>query len=356
MKRKIATLVTLVLSISLLGGCGGNANTETANTANSSSNGVSKFINTKSTALSECLSEKKVIGYVVDSVDKAEIPETIYFFNDGKVTIIPGKEFGLTMGDFAQMKDDEIWEKYTSVKENYIATSENEKMSAFTDIQNEKIQSKEERIVLLGEIKTFLLEGNNDNMFEMLDILYTEAYVHGQIDEEEYGRLMDTASQCGENQPVDVQAAIALCEQFIADEKDKQSQLQASLDTYEYPVCFVDLPFAFVVTTDASGNNVQSESMIYPTLEYFFDADEMNLASVELPRTLYASLDFALGLTREEQIYDTAYNCIALSKSGSFLTREVMDIDTLDGKNILIDLTSDEKNALFKEEVLSRYE
>lgn len=108
------------------------------------------------------------------------------------------------------------------------------------------------------------------------------------------------------------------------------------------------MPILFVVETDSSGNEVMSESLFYPTLEYYL-TDKM-------PSPYYDSLDFVLGLTRQETIYDTSYNCIALKGSGGFLTREVMDIDSLDSKNILIDLSSDEKKELFKDEIMSRYE
>ena len=103
-----------------------------------------------------------------------------------------------------------------------------------------------------------------------------------------------------------------------------------------------------MVETDKSGNKVQCEALIYPTLVYHLEG--------EAPSKSYDSLEFVLGLTRQENIYDTTYNCIALKGSGSFMTREVMDIDTLDSENILVDMTSEEKNELFREEVTARYE
>lgn len=43
----------------------------------------------------------------------------IYFFEDGKVTKLHGEAYGCTLGDLAQMSDDEIWSKYEEVKKTY---------------------------------------------------------------------------------------------------------------------------------------------------------------------------------------------------------------------------------------------
>lgn len=45
-----------------------------------------------------------------------------------------------------------------------------------------------------------------------------------------------------------------------------------------------------------------------------------------------------------------------MSGSGRFCTRETMETDTIDSKNVLIDLSNDEINELFREEVMARYE
>ena len=89
MKKRFLSVLTIVLSaILLLAGCGGSANN----------------------MLSKRLSEEKIIAYKVESVDKEETPEEIFFFDKGKVSVMEGSLLGLTMGDYAKMSDREIWE------------------------------------------------------------------------------------------------------------------------------------------------------------------------------------------------------------------------------------------------------
>ena len=341
MKRRIATLLTLALSATLLcGGCGGSTGTETTNndSANSSSGILSEITDTKSNLLSECLSEEKVIGYVVDSVDKAETPKNIYFFNDGKVTIIPGKEFGLTMGDFAKMSDGEIWEKLETVKtsyiENYVDADKEKQLKekAIMEVTNDPAWSSD-RYDTFQEIYVALV---NNEVTEEMEMEMIQSYLL-------YNNIEDTDTIWeGFWGKTEVYTDVIT---YWKNSIEEMTQIKESL-SYKGP--FFDIPFTFSVETDTSGNNVQSESLIYPTLKDSFDIENID--------KFYDSLNFALGLTRQQDIYDTTYNCIALSKSGSFLTREVMDIDTLESNNIKIDLTSEEMNELFKAEVMSRYE
>lgn len=88
----------MVLSVVTLAGCGGSGS--------------------KVASLSSKLSKDKVIAYQVSSVDKAKTPSNIYFFEKGKLTILPGSAFDMTMGDFSQMTDKEIWKTYEKVRES----------------------------------------------------------------------------------------------------------------------------------------------------------------------------------------------------------------------------------------------
>lgn len=340
MKRKILALLTLTLSISLLGGCGGNSDTETTNndSGNSSGGFLSEITDTKSEMLSECLSEEKVIGYVVETVDKAETPKNIFFFDNGKVTIIPGKEFGLTLGDYAQMEDSEIWAQLETVKTSYIEN--------YVDVKKENVL-KEEAVIKVTNDASWALD--TYNRFQEIYSALENGTVTEEMEREMIEKYLlyndiadtDTIWEGFWNKTEVYTDVIAYWKDTIAKVKQTKEEL-----TYKGP--FYELPFTFTVETDSSGNNVQSESLIYPTLNDSYDIEKIT--------KYYDSLTFVLGLTREEQIYDTTYNCIALSGSGSFLTREVMDIDTLDSSNIKIDLSSDEMNELFKAEVMSRYE
>lgn len=349
MKRRIATLLTLALSTTLLlGGCGGSSDTETTNnnSTNSSSGILSEITKTKSNLLSECLSEEKVIGYVVDSVDKAETPKKIYFFNDGKVTIIPGKEFGLTMGDFAKMSDDEIWQKLETVKTSYIENYVDAEMEqSINNAVCQEVCNVERGYSMEYDYDTLqgIYAGLEDDMaIENYGGVMFEYYfgsVEDEINRDEINEKEESFWSRGQTYT----DAVSFLKELAEATKQKKEEL-----SYTYKGPFFDIPFAFSVETDTSGNNVQSESLIYPTLVDSFDIENIE--------KFYDSLNFALGLTRQQDIYDTTYNCIELSNSGSFLTREAMDIDTLESNNIKIDLTSDEMNELFKAEVMSRYE
>ncbi|MBP3490133.1 MAG: hypothetical protein J6K53_17345 [Roseburia sp.] len=340
MKRKMTALLTVVLMFTMLAGCGNSSQTvTTGGTTSDSSSGISKeTASSTGGTLSECLSTEKVIAYEVDTVDKSETPDNIYFFENGKVTVIPGKEFGLTMGDFAQMTDEEIWEKLEAVKTSYIenyvdADKEGQlKSKAIMEVINDPAWSSD-RYDTFQEIYTALV---NNEVTEEMEMEMIQSYLL-------YNNVEDTdAILEGFWGKTEVYTdVIAYWKNTI----EEMTQIKESL-SYKGP--FFDLPFVFAVETDSSGNNAQSESLIYPTLKDSYDIENID--------KFYDSLGFALGLTTEQQIYDTTYNCIALSGSGRFCTRETMETDTIDSKNVLVDLSKDEINELFREEVMVRYE
>lgn len=362
MKRKLATLLVLALSAGLLGGCGGNGSDTGAETkTETTDNGSNGFTNEKSNALSEVLNKEKVIAYTVSSVDKAKTPNNVYFFEDGKVTIIPGEEFALTMGDFAKLSDDEIWEQLDTVKASYAENYRTEKLSEST-FQKE-IETIESQI-----------EGDNweKAAFESCingtwESMGYEEFVYAFLanNSQEWGldivsienKFLEVMNTKGEEnlKGSDILTTEEIA--FISSWYDTQiteataelETLQNQLDTLECKGPFYDLPFEFVVTTDSSGNNVQKESFVYPTLEYSCDG--------EVPDKFYYALDFANVEGAEKQIYDTTYHCMGLGKGEAiFCTREYIALDTVKSKEIQIDLSNDELNELFKEEVMSRYE
>ena len=344
MKRKLAAIVMFALSVTLLGGCGNGSGSK------------------KGEAISEYLSKEKVIAYEVDAVDKAETPEHIYFFEDGKVTIIPGEEFGMTLGDFAQMKDKEIWENYETVRENYIEKYKEEKISSYKSRFESDIESiqtyKEELQCILTELSTRAYDYSNAydvdalyyNMVSVLDYSSNTLY----CSEEYFQELEMNIYQYTENPDMLEEGRkyiIGETETIISNMDSALAKLQAEADSINADQCavpFCDISFQFVVETDSSGNNAQSQAMLYPTLKYN--------PGEEIPGKTYETLGFALGLEHTQDIYDTTYNCIALTGSGQFCTRDSLILDTLDSKNILIDLSDNEKNELFKEEVAARYE
>lgn len=326
MKKKIfITAIAMIMAMYTLVGCGKGKVT-----------------------LSECLSENKVIGYVLSSVDKASIPKDIYFFDNGKVTIIPGRAFGLTMGDFAQMKDGDIWNTYETVRESYIKEYKDMKVSEY--ISPIQLKIEQEQCLLNGLIHEYSIDNVDDN-YDAYN-LYLSLYSASEQEQEEifeqYVKL--TCKEISLEEYVDfihekvINREISKREAIIAELQDKINSVNA--DQCVIPFC--DIPFQFAIETDASGNNVQSEAMVYPSLS-------AGGIGEQIFGSFYWSLDFVSGMTREETIYDTTYNCISLTGNKSFLTREVMDLDTLDSKNVLIDLTDDEIEELYREEVMSRF-
>lgn len=367
MKRKLTTILSMALSVALLCGCGATGDDESER-SNSSTESIAEGASNSSTndstggffdnlsistpgTLSGCLSTGKVIAYEVETVDKAKTPKNVYFFQDGKVTIIPGNAFGLTMGDYAKMSDDEIWATYETVRAAYIESYTAQKIKEYKNSINSEINQPQWVIESLEPWVDGISAYNDDPdyVFTALDFLAQCS----QTDEDAVRRF-STLEKClsGEMSLQEgVDFFLSEAPVVLSEANATLAQLQAELDaadSYPCPTPFCDMPFQFMVETDASGNKVQSESLLYPTLSYSI--------SGEVPNKLYSTLTFALGLTCEYQIYETTYNTIALSGSGRFCTRETMDTDTLESKNILVDPKSEEKNALFKDEVTARYQ
>lgn len=396
MKRKIATLLTIVLAVGLLGGCGGESGSENGNSnAGAKEEGSLEVVNSdadtkensdsvvaeKDTTLSGYLSTEKTIAYVVSEMDKAKTPKNVYFFEDGKVTIIPGSQFGLTMGDYAKMTDEEIWETYKTVRETY-------KEKYKTDAGS---QSEIENLALDKLYQTYPGYGTFSSSFDYDDFLsactilnaasgktYSEAR---EIDPMEFvpedtsGSLAQSVDDClfvyrcatrvseeayskedyavlnyfgNEERYGDAVYTGKVWEDAIAFFTNGSEQLVQIRNEISYMGPFYDLPFSFVIETDASGNQVAKEYLVYPTF-----TDRIG----QVPTTYYDSITFANVEGADRQIYDTTYHCFGLGSGGSiFCTRDSMTLDTVDSKKVLIDLTKDEKNELFKEEVLSRYE
>lgn len=380
MKKKITALLVLALIVSLLGGCGGSSQTEKG-TANNSSGKKSKV-------LSEYLSKEKVIAYQVGEMDKAKTPDKIYFFEDGKLTIIPGKEFGLTMGDFAKMTDKEIWKEYESVREKYKegyltdgrmdeldrylleAYTKEEKrsfvnFSSFEELKQAPVILEAVRGKTYAQVREidpsevtnssdlswgddlaytaevclksfwnyqFVIDENGGQTLEPLgDFTEEDLFWRDRL----WGESKDNVTFSGEV----FEAAVAQYKKAI----EKIEKLQKEI---KYHGPFYDLPFTFVVETDPSGNNVANEKLVYPTL-----ADNLG----EPPADASAYIQFGNAEGADVQIYDTTYSCLGLSTGDVFCSRAPLKLDTVKSKKVSIDLSKDEINELFEEEVSSRY-
>lgn len=375
MKRKVAALLTLALMITMLAGCGGSSKSENAN--DSSSGIFNENTSSKSNTLSDYLSKEKVIAYEVDTVDKSETPDNIYFFQDGKLTIIPGREFGLTMGDFAKMTDKEIWKEYKNVKEAYKETYLTDTkmddldrylLKAFCEQENStyaNISSYEElqlAPVILEAVrgKTYAevagiepveVTGSDalnwgDSLAYTAEVCLTSYWNFSSGDYGEEVRFWDKSDWKKEDGTITFSGDFF--EDAITHYKNAIKTIEKLKADIGYHGPFFDMPFSFVIETDATGNKVANEKLVYPTLE-----DKLGSA----PTTYYQCIKFANVEGADRQIYDTTYNCFGLGSGGSiFCTRDSMTLDTVDSKKVLIDLSTDEINELFKEEVTARYE
>lgn len=403
MKRKIAAFLIFVLSVSLLGGCGGTSEVENEtlgsssadssmdNSDNSLSDNTSEAfgetVRAESSELSEYLSKEKVIAYEVETVDKEKTPKRVYFFENGKVTILTGSAFGKTMGDFSKMTDEEIWIEFETVKETYKESYLSDtKMDDLDRYLLEYYCKQEDRsyanfhsyedfqlapVILeavrgktyaeVAGIEPIEVTGSGalnwgDSLgytaevclssywnFQYLESQYEFAPL-GEYTEEEEKFWSD--SDWKEDETVTFSGAIF--EDAIAHYKNAIATIENLKTKIKYHGPFYELPFSFVIETDASGNIVANEKLVFPTLE-----DKLG----EAPSTFYEYIKFANVEGADRPIYDTTYHCMGLGKGEAiFCSRDVLTLDTVDSENVLIDLSTDEINELFKEEVTARYE
>lgn len=89
-------LLTLALSVTLLGGCGGSAGNAT-------------------TPKSIVDSEERTITYVTENYEKDSKPTKVIVFENGVATLYNTGDY--TLGDFAKMTDDEVVESLLAIIE-----------------------------------------------------------------------------------------------------------------------------------------------------------------------------------------------------------------------------------------------
>ncbi|MCD7725411.1 MAG: hypothetical protein LUI12_07685 [Clostridiales bacterium] len=340
MKRKLAVLLTLTLSAALLGGCGGGSSTGSSSAWGSS----------KTKTLSEYLSKEDTICYWVSSVDKGVTPHNIYFFQDGTLTVIPGDEFGLTMGDFAQMTDKEIWETYETVRETYAEEYKAEKLESVEKDLKNSVQDLEYWIED-GIFMAASLGDNEDNAMYEIEMYASQLYAIYDLDSSELDlSKLEDAIAFMEQEAEQLKAAGVYDEELDGYFEDVR-ELMATVAAGN--VCvgpFYDQTVYFAITTDSSGNNVQDERIVWTT-----DADAFDT----IPTSYYTSIELSNAESVDREIYDSSYNCFTIkagSKDSMFCTRDSMTLDTVDSQNVLLDPDSEELNALFESEVLARYE
>lgn len=354
MRKKLVMLLTLALTVAFVGGCGKDSQKEVSNgvvnsdTKQESPNKESS--KGKAETLSEYLSTEKTIAYVVSEMDKAETPKNIYFFENGKLTIIPGEEFEMTLGDFAQMEDKDIWEKYETVKKAYT--------EKYVEVQKNRIEDLVDTYCInnCGTSKQTI-----DNITQVKNNDYSVVNTGGNSgisitsELEEYLYVNDLLENYTSDELVNAISGTTYSAEIVDNAlvyyQNKYDSVKDELDEYRSKYTFAgpffDMPFSFVIETDSTGNNMQKEYLAYPTLY-----DDVN----RVPTSYTDTIDFANVDGHDVQIYDSTYNCHGLGAGEAiFCSRASMKLDTVDSKNVLIDLKEKELEELFKDDVTARY-
>ena len=354
MKRKIAAMLTLALTVTTVcAGCGGDKQ----------STGTKSKTDSKTVSLSEGLDDQKVIAYRISKIDKSKVPGKIYFFEDGKVTIIPGDEFDKTLGDFAKMSDDEIWEEYEDVRKQY---KEDYNADEIKEV-NEELTDANETLEMYKSMTEEFDKGNVNQGTAAMCLQYLESVdysrrhqdvnindYYNKLEEltEEYvpmtnfftddmineikgvSGLDELAQEIHYNAELvendDTQTLVALGEKNVESINKKLDELKAGP--------FYDLPFILTAETDSTGNAIETEKMVLPSEEYL-----KSLSGIEttVNRVSDDEIKF-IGNVSEAQVYDTTYNCITIKNSSSsnnslFCTRNSFVLDDTKSKDVLID-------------------
>ena len=354
MKRKIAAMLTLALTVTTVCvGCGGDKQ----------STGEKSKTDSKTVSLSEGLDDQKVIAYRVSKIDKSKVPGKIYFFEDGKVTIIPGDEFDKTLGDFAKMSDDEIWEEYEDVRKQYKEDYNADEIKKV----NEELTDANETLEMYKSMTEEFDKGNVNQGTAAMCLQYLESvdYTrrHQDVDINDYYNKLEelteefvpmtsffTDDMISEIKGVsgldelaqkihynaelvendDTQTLVALGEKNVESINEKLDELKAGP--------FYDLPFILAAETDSTGNAIETEKLVVPSEEYL-----KSISGIEttVNRVSDNEIKF-VGNVSEAQVYDTTYNCIAIKNSSSsdkslFCTRNSFVLDDTKSKDVLID-------------------
>ena len=326
MKKKIISILLATLSTLMLFGCGakGTATTENGETANVE---ISEKKVAKADTVSEFFSKGKHYACLVRGMSKDVTPIEIYFFEDGNVTILPGDVYGCTLGELAQMSDDDIWTKYQDARESYktiyLENKEQDSLQKKSDIQQDiDILSR-----LNGKSIAELEDSGESDLIEFvangsygLDVILNE----GKYDE-----------------PI-----------VTTDIINSLSVLLNNDMQYKGP--FYDQPIKFVIETDSTGNATQTETICYPTDQDYIDEN----GTWEVPTgTCEGLVTFDVsrgGIGGEIQIYDTNYFYYDVVNGDYFCTPGTIQLDDPKSKNCIVDPSNDEKAEMFRDIINAR--
>lgn len=247
LKKTAALAVSNILLLSLTA-CG-SSSTEEETEAESADTEVSVSEEPESIPLSACVSgEAGEVWYLVENAEmigKDSRVKTVYVFQDGTCSRYPMEqgETSYTLGDFAQMTDEEI----ISAAQASVDTAQQEELRAYLETESEAAAYLLDND-LIQDISISVEVPTSDEVYEMLD--------QGNPTSVSYASLMAECSffvspeYAGTTVPV---------------ECDNMSVVRDGVENYANEINEIlagDLNQAFcrvAVYTDSTGNNTQSE-------------------------------------------------------------------------------------------------
>lgn len=269
--------------------------------------------------VSEYLGEGKKILYKISALDKDCIPDDIYFFEDGKMTCLNKLEIqnklgvNLTMGELSKMTDEAIWAKLDEYREvRYNALSD-------------AVQQLKENKLRAGIIYMAHIENGQDTGSLVKDMLM-QAYRTGRFavpmpdgiaaDEEMYLEIWADTFPVGQEEIEKTgEEVCAQMESLMPEMKGLEG----------------NVPVAFILQTDATGNNVDAELVVW------MDADTDAINKIVM-----------LGKEMTGKIYDSDYTCYTTDGRAMMLcVRDETEIvlDETDSAGVLVDVPVDTQHA-----------
>lgn len=272
-------------------------------------------------AVSEYLGEGKKILYRIrlGAPDKERIPEYIYFFEDGRVTYLLGTDLNLTMGELSKMTDEDIWAKMEECRKA--------KYDALSDTLQQLKENKLKAGITYMQLNLHELDIDsfvNETLQQMYmagATIQLPAYSTADDTQPEYWEeWADTFPGGQEEIRKTGEEVCAQMESSIAEMKDWGR----------------NIPTAFIVETDATGNNVEDEGIVW-------------MAEDGTGRFMKIVIERKITTGR---IYDSDYACYPADSNDTICVRDDTEIifDEIGSDKVYVDvpIAHSDVQALFQ--------
>lgn len=325
MKRKIVMTLCVVACTGMLFGCGqkeamnrleeaasametaedNDAVSDSQNLMTEQEEGDSQ--ETMTSPISEYLGNGRKILYrsVQGMPDKKSVPY-LYFFEDGKVTYMEQRDLGLSMGELSQMTDEAIWEKMEEFYEMKYASL------------SDRLDQLEENKLKAGIMYMVLNEEEQDISGFAKDMVI-QMYMHNSdVDLPAYSTADDTTPEYWEEWANTFSGGQ---EEIKKVGEEVCSQMKSYMP--EVKDLGRGIPVAFIVETDATGNNVEDEGIVW----------------MDVNGKAYKKIVIK-GKGTIGNIYDSAYVCYPADSSDTICVRDDTEIifDGTDSDKVYVDV------------------